>query len=69
MESLKVYYLQMATRLSNRLSLSTEEWLGEYQGHKVAITMTKDLKGSRGLKANQQLLVEASIMTYAVIVI
>ena len=39
----------------------TEVWLGEYKGAKVAIKMLKDLKDA---KASQQVLAEASIMTY-----
>ena len=40
---------------------SSEVWLGEYQGQKVAIKMLKDLK--KDDKASQQFLTEASIMT------
>lgn len=39
---------------------TTEVWLGEYQGGKVAIKMLKDL---RDAKASQLFLREASVMT------
>ena len=42
------------------LSWTTEVWLGEYQGSKVAIKMLKDL---RDAKASQLFLREASVMT------
>ncbi len=39
---------------------SSEVWLGEYEGKKVAIKMLKDLKDN---KAGSQFITEAAVMT------